>query len=236
MIVSFAWTTDEYVRGLKDVTRRNWADEYAAKFVPGTFHSAYDKSPRFGGKAVGVFEVVSIAREALQRMLDDRAYGLDECRREGGRWKTPEEFVRMFRENGGREDPHRLEFRPVHGEDVRCGECASPMVLRAWDGKTYYSCVRWPECRGAHGAAGSRPLGRPGDRETRAARLRAHASFDRLWRPTEGGTMGRNAAYALMRSELGFSEREGHLGMMNVADCERVRAWADDVVSKRDRR
>ena len=104
---------------------------------------------------------------------------------------------------------------------VNCGLCSSPMVLRdsvKYPGRRFWGCVRWPECDGAHGAhPDGRPLGIPGDRETCAARMRAHAAFDQLWK---GGSMSRQDAYRWMRRALGLSRKEGHIAMFNIEQCD----------------
>lgn len=41
--------------------------------------------------------------------------------------------------------------------DVRCGDCGAAMALRAGRFRPFYSCTRYPACRGAHGA---HPAGR----------------------------------------------------------------------------
>jgi hypothetical protein len=121
MIVSFAWTTEAYLEGLKDVTRRFWTDEYAAQFPPGSVHQAWDKSPRSRGKRIGYFRVVSIERESLRRLLDDRAYGQREIQREGGLWKTPQQFVDLMRDQGKGDNPYRVEFEKLEESDDNSG-------------------------------------------------------------------------------------------------------------------
>lgn len=46
MIVSFGWTTPPLLHGVKTVTRREWTDEYAAKFREGMTLDAWNTSPR----------------------------------------------------------------------------------------------------------------------------------------------------------------------------------------------
>lgn len=109
-------------------------------------------------------------------------------------------------------------------EDVRCGECGSPMVLRytpKLGGRKFYGCSRYPSCRGTHGAhqESGEPMGTPADPDTKAARMRAHAAFDTLWR---SGAMKRKAAYAWMRETLGLTPDQAHVSRMDVATCERL--------------
>ena len=113
MIVSFVYTVAPYYLGTKDVTRRMWYPDYMASFRPGTRHLAYTKSPRNGGVPLGLFEVVSLRREDLRRMIDDPAYGAEELQREGGMWKDVHAFCASFFNHPRIEimDPVRMEFR-----------------------------------------------------------------------------------------------------------------------------
>ena len=56
-IISFAWTTPALVAGHKTCTRRDWNDEYAAKFQAGDLLAGWDKSPRFKGHQVAVIRL-----------------------------------------------------------------------------------------------------------------------------------------------------------------------------------
>jgi hypothetical protein len=60
----------------------------------------------------------------------------------------------------------------------------------------------------------------PADLETRAARMEAHSHFDRLWEDGEPGSRGR--AYAALRSYMGLSASDCHIGMMTAAQCRQV--------------
>lgn len=58
MIISFAWTTDALLVGRKTCTRRDWNPIYAARFLAGTVHDAYDRLPRTGkGHKVGKVQI-----------------------------------------------------------------------------------------------------------------------------------------------------------------------------------
>jgi hypothetical protein len=54
--------------------------------------------------------------------------------------------------------------------------------------------------------------------ELRAARSRAHAAFDPMWR----GAGWRTHAYKWLAAELGIAPEVCHISMMDVAMCERV--------------
>lgn len=98
-----------------------------------------------------------------------------------------------------------------------CPLCSGPMVLRGSRYGLFYGCVNFPVCRSTHGAhPDGRPLGIPGDAETKAWRIRAHEAFDRLW---QGGGMRRGQAYAWMRRTLGLSKHEAHIGRFDPDRC-----------------
>lgn len=71
------------------------------------------------------------------------------------------------------------------------------------------------------------PLGRLANAELRAAKQRAHAAFDPLWRAKmerEGIKQkeARNRAYQWLAAELEIPAPDCHIGMFDVATCERV--------------
>lgn len=95
--MSFSLTTEQILQQTKDVTRRTgWA------FLnPGTLVQPVEKAMGLkAGEAVVKLGLpvrcVSRRREPLSAMLDDPAYGKQECLREGFPDMTPEEFVAMF--------------------------------------------------------------------------------------------------------------------------------------------
>ena len=79
-------------------------------------------------------------------------------------------------------------------------------------------CEAWVGChRGT-----SRPLGELADRETRHARLRAHAIFDPLWKATGSNPrppLRRRAAYLMLADELGRD-------VVHIADMDATEARA----------
>ena len=106
MIISFAWTTAALLDGRKTVTRREWSDAHAAKFKPGDLVDAYDRSPRFKGKKVGVIRIINIKRSFLSLMVSDLSWGMEELEREGGRWANVKDFTELFTIP----NPYRVEF------------------------------------------------------------------------------------------------------------------------------
>lgn len=108
--------------------------------------------------------------------------------------------------------------------DVLCFECGSPMVLRMnrkFKGHgLFYGCQNWPSCKGIHSAhPDGTPMGKPADSRTRKARHEVHLAFDPIWRRRY---KTRNGAYALLRRELGLTKDECHIGLFDLAMCERA--------------
>lgn len=122
-------------------------------------------------------------------------------------------------------DAKRLE----EAQRLRCPECGAPMVLRetskyryprTGEPRKFWSCSRFPACRGIHGAhPNGKPLGVPANAETKRARIRAHRVFDTLWR---GGPMSRDQAYRWMQDALGMTKRQAHIGKFTIDECERL--------------
>lgn len=77
-------------------------------------------------------------------------------------------------------------------------------------------CEAWVGC---HGRAGAVPLGRLANAELRAAKAKAHAAFDPLWRDRR---MTRAAAYRWLSDALGIPKARCHIGWFDVAQCEAV--------------
>lgn len=70
---------------------------------------------------------------------------------------------------------------------------------------------------------GTVPLGRLANAELRRAKQRAHTYFDPLWNDSFGGRrMPRAAAYAWLANQLSLPVHRCHIGMFDVAMCERV--------------
>jgi ssDNA-binding Zn-finger/Zn-ribbon topoisomerase 1 len=92
----------------------------------------------------------------------------------------------------------------------------SPRFKRKW----FYGCAMFPHCRATHGAHDDgRPLGIPGNKATKAARMRAHEAFDPLWKK---GPFTRTQAYGWMCRALGIEGKDAHIGMFDIARCEKL--------------
>ena len=78
--MSFSWTTPALLARQKSVTRRDWKDSYARQFKKGDLVQAYDKSPRYGGKKVGVIRLTEDPKKEMSNLVEDK---LDEYVNEG---------------------------------------------------------------------------------------------------------------------------------------------------------
>lgn len=58
LIIAFAWTTAAFEAGAKTCTRRNWDDEYAARFTDGMILQAWDNGPRNKGRVKGLIQLI----------------------------------------------------------------------------------------------------------------------------------------------------------------------------------
>lgn len=98
--------------------------------------------------------------------------------------------------------------------------CGSRMVLKKGRFGLFYGCEAWPQCDGAAAAhEDGRPMSRPSNKETRAARVRAHKVFDLLWK-VDGWK--RTEAYAWMAKAMDITKEEAHIGQLDRAQCERL--------------
>lgn len=61
------------------------------------------------------------------------------------------------------------------------------------------------------------PYGFPVDKETKAARIKAHTLFDRLWRE-EG--MPRKDAYRWLQKTMRLPEEKAHIGKFDLKQCQ----------------
>jgi ssDNA-binding Zn-finger/Zn-ribbon topoisomerase 1 len=113
----------------------------------------------------------------------------------------------------------------VSVQSIACAECGSPMVLRVTmkhhygDGtpRKFYGCSRWPACGGVHGAhPDGSPLGTPATADVRAARVRAHATFDAAWQRLG---MTRKEGYGWLQFLTGLNEPDAHIGRFTREQC-----------------
>ena len=95
--MSFALTTQQIRDRSKTVTRRlGWRRLQPATLVQPVVKGMGLKKGEKAVRVGGPVRSVSVRREPLRRMLDDEAYGREECVKEGFPDMTPAEFVAMF--------------------------------------------------------------------------------------------------------------------------------------------
>lgn len=88
-------------------------------------------------------------------------------------------------------------------------------------GRSYGMIYYCPDCRawvGVHKGTDV-PLGRLADAELRKAKMAAHAAFDVIWRRRR---TTRKKAYKWLSEQMGLPAEKTHIGMFDVAQCERV--------------
>lgn len=96
MILSFGWTTKALLDGKKTVTRRVWTEKYFEQWKSAWArgdhrHRAYDRSPRSGGKPIGI---IVLTCEPYKERLRDMP--IEDLKAEGGLWASKEEFMEAF--------------------------------------------------------------------------------------------------------------------------------------------
>jgi hypothetical protein len=118
--ISFGWTADRLLKGMKTVTRRTWKAKYAQMFInayqQGKLIQAFDKDRRYGGKLIGYLKVSDIYQESIFDMpeSDVSAEGYPEL--------SKEEFIGKFFSDIEGSDNHvvwviRFEFFLLIGGD-----------------------------------------------------------------------------------------------------------------------
>lgn len=108
-----------------------------------------------------------------------------------------------------------------------CGYCGCPASLVSGDqifgtgrfsDKLFWLCPTCDAYVGCHHRS-QKPLGTLAQRDLRAARKQAHATFDPVWK---SGRTSRNAAYAWLAERLEIPLDECHIGMFDEATCRRT--------------
>ncbi len=95
-----------------------------------------------------------------------------------------------------------------------CPDCGEPLVSRRGKFGQFWGCSQFPECKGAFSGVGT-----PGNAETRALRIQAHAAFDPLWKNRH---LTRKCAYARLRYAMGMRGEDCHISRMDAGQCRRV--------------
>lgn len=102
--------------------------------------------------------------------------------------------------------PHRPDL--THKWFWRCKPC-----------KAYVGCHITPLGQKKTKPPLYQPLGRLANAELRAAKQRAHAAFDPLWKSRE---MTRSSAYKWAAEAMGISANNCHIGMFDIDQCNRL--------------
>lgn len=89
MLISFAWTTPALLAGAKTMTRREWNDDYAARFKAGQLVDAWNQTPRVNSARRGIalarkVATIRITRAPYRQRLGSMTNG--DYAREGFRW------------------------------------------------------------------------------------------------------------------------------------------------------
>lgn len=83
----------------------------------------------------------------------------------------------------------------------------------------FWSCSPCGAWVGCHKRSNAVPLGRLADADLRKAKSAAHAAFDPIWK---SGEMHRRNAYDWLSKKLGIKFKDCHIGMFDIATCEKV--------------
>jgi hypothetical protein len=95
--ISFSMTTQQVQDQSKDITRRlGWLHLKVGDFLQPVEKCMGLKPGEKIQKLCAPVLVSGVCREPLRRMIDDKAYGTQECRREGFLDLSATEFVDMF--------------------------------------------------------------------------------------------------------------------------------------------
>ena len=116
--MSFSKTTEQFLAGTKDVTRRlGWLNLRKGQLVQGVL-KAMGLKPGETIQRLRVIRIRRVTRQPLRRMIDDPAYGREEARREGFPDLDGPGFVAMFCDGMGATPDTvitRIEFEYVPG-------------------------------------------------------------------------------------------------------------------------
>ena len=98
---------------------------------------------------------------------------------------------------------------------VFCGECGSKMRLTVGCYSLHYSCSKWPNCDGTHGAhPNGDPMGIPANKKVRELRETVYQQLNLIWnykfKPE------RNQMYQWIKQNC----KKEHIGEMNEAELK----------------
>ena len=122
---------------------------------------------------------------------------------------------------------------------IHCPYCTKPAkylpssatIYHGHDYGPVYACLPCDAWVGCHPGT-DKPLGRLADAELRAMKMRTHAAFDPIWKarferknvidPRYKKGMARGGRYKVLAELMGIPRNECHIGMFDVARCQRA--------------
>lgn len=126
---------------------------------------------------------------------------------------------------------------------IRCPYCGGTAVLRdasyVYGGesghKHLYVCQHYPECNAYVGVHEGTliPLGTLADSELRNKRIRAHQTFDRIWK---NGILTKKNAYRWMQDIFCLTEQQAHIGCFSGYMCDRLIEESRKVLQNHEQR
>lgn len=113
-----------------------------------------------------------------------------------------------------------------------CGKQAKLVKNEVIYGRTYgngwaYLCKPCEAYVGLHD--NGKPLGVPAKKELRQLRMKAHDSFDKIWK-AEKSRLFRTMLYKALSKYMGLSEKETHIGSFNEEQCKKVLEFTRDYI------
>lgn len=87
--------------------------------------------------------------------------------------------------------------------------------------KKFYYCKKDAAYVGVHEGT-TKPLGRLADKKLRVAKVAAHNAFDPLWKNADDPKKARKEKYSWLARKLNIPATECHIGMFDVATCNKV--------------
>jgi hypothetical protein len=110
-VISFNWTVEQLLAGIKIETRRCWTKRYYRTFISqiaktaGIFY-AVNKALYRGGKRIAVCQVIgTIEKQSLDLITTQTLIA------EGNLWKNVEEFKKLF--DGRCQEPYVIHFKVI---------------------------------------------------------------------------------------------------------------------------
>lgn len=122
---------------------------------------------------------------------------------------------------------------------VKCPYCGAQAMLRpssvvygdkARSGEHLYVCPRYPVCDSYVGAHKKSliPMGTLANGNLRNKRIRAHQSFDRLWKCD---IMEKWQAYQWIQAKFGLSSEQAHIAKFSEYMCDQLMLVCDQAMA-----